>query len=83
MMHQTDFNLPQHDLQTERPTPGHPITRPATVDDFCYECGAQIAGDVTEFAVSNSEIHFVCEFCTLDTRQPLPFVLTEGVSDDR
>jgi hypothetical protein len=82
-MHQKYFTQPLPERQTEytRPTPGHPIARPATPDDFCYLCGAQIGGDVIEFAVSHSEIIFLCDFCTLDTAAPLPFVLTEGVSD--
>lgn len=58
-------------------TPGPPLTRPATPDDYCYECGAQIGGDVTEVAISHFEIHFVCQFCTLDPDVPLPFALTE------
>lgn len=55
----------------------YPITRTATTDDFCYKCHTQITGNVTEIAVSRSEIHFVCEFCTLDPDAPLPFALTE------
>jgi hypothetical protein len=74
-------SLPDPQTEYSRPTPGHPIARPADGDDFCHSCGAQIPAVVTEFAVSHSEIIFLCDFCTLDTAAPLPFVLTEGVSD--
>lgn len=58
-------------------TPAPPLTRPATPDDYCYECGAQIGGDVTEVRITPVEVRFFCEFCELVPDAPLPFVLTD------
>lgn len=66
-----------------RPELGQDLVRQAEPGDRCYECGAQIAGTVTERRVSAQEIRFYCEFCQLDPDAPLPIRVTGQCTDDQ
>lgn len=72
----TDFNPSVPNSQNPDASPTQlniDITRPAAPGDTCYECGAEIGGNVTERRVAPDEIHYICDFCRLDESEPIPF----------